>query len=341
MVENHNYGKLIKKSDFINIVKNIAKDYETTYIHNGLAYSPIGEERDIEDLKIGFPRPYTSARKIVFPPQEILYEYRKESNNDWTIYDPLRYEHIALIGVTACDLRGLQKLDLYFREYEDSYYWAKRNNLFVVGSTCLKPTESCYCSYFEGLSNKDLNYDLWVTDIGTWLLVEVGSEKGKKYVADYENATQEHHNIKEKIIKDVENAMGKVPDKTKIFRAFGKKFQDPMWKELKSRCFACGKCNSVCPTCHCFNVIDEISLDGNYGKRIRKWDSCHLWSFSLVAGNHNFRGDLESRVKYRIYDKFYYPQERYSTFQCVGCGRCYDVCSADIDLREVIWRMIE
>lgn len=339
-MQSENSKKIVKKSDLINIIKEIVRDYEISYIHDGNNYTKIQNIEDVENLRIGYPRPYTSSKKIVFPSYETLYEYYKQ-DSDWIINDTLRVENIAVIGITACDLRGLQKLDLYFKEYEDSYYWAKRNNIFIVGSTCTRSMESCYCSYFEGISNKDLIYDLWITDIGSHYLVEIGSKKGEKYVSDREEASEEHVTRKERIIEEVEKTMGKVPDKNKIFRAFSLKTQDPLWKELKSRCLGCGKCNLVCPTCHCFNIKDETSIDGNCGKRVRTWDSCHLWSFSLVAGNHNFRGDLESRVKYRIYDKFYYPQERYSTFQCVGCGRCYDVCSADIDLREVIWRLIE
>ena len=37
-------------------------------------------------------------------------------------------------------------------------------------------------------------------------------------------------------------------------------YNSPLWKELGERCLACGSCTIVCPTCYCFNVVDEVDL---------------------------------------------------------------------------------
>ena len=34
-------------------------------------------------------------------------------------------------------------------------------------------------------------------------------------------------------------------------------FDHPLWKTLALRCHGCGACASVCPTCHCFDIVDE------------------------------------------------------------------------------------
>jgi len=335
------YGaKILPKEEVINLLQKIYDSYDEIYANTGERYEKIECRDDLGKVKLRNPRPYTSAKKIFFLPTQELFGYRK-SNGDWEIEDYLEKKRIAILGMCACDVRGLQRLDLYFKECEDPYYWERRNNSFIVGSTCLNSLESCFCNNFGGLSNEDLQYDLWITDIGRYYLIEVGSEEGMKFVEGLEDASAEHFNAKERIIREIEAEMGPVYSKEKIVRAFSLKTGDILWRELKERCLACGKCNFVCPSCHCFTIYDDISLDGNEGKRIRKWDSCHLWTFAVVAGRHNFREDLESRVRYRIYDKFYYPYERYGVFQCVGCGRCYDVCSADIDLREVLRRLVE
>ena len=38
-------------------------------------------------------------------------------------------------------------------------------------------------------------------------------------------------------------------------------FEDPLLSQLAIRCNGCGACTSVCPTCHCFDIVDE----GCYG----------------------------------------------------------------------------
>jgi len=34
-------------------------------------------------------------------------------------------------------------------------------------------------------------------------------------------------------------------------------FDHPAWKTMALRCHGCGACAGVCPTCHCFDIVDE------------------------------------------------------------------------------------
>jgi Fe-S oxidoreductase len=113
------------------------------------------------------------------------------------------------------------------------------------------------------------------------------------------------------------------------------KFEDELWKEYAEKCVLCGACNFVCPTCHCFTIKDDTNLRGTEGKRIRRWDSCHFKNFALIAGGLNFRGERNSRVKNRLYDKLCYSPQKYGVYSCVGCGRCIRSCPAKIDIREI------
>ena len=48
------------------------------------------------------------------------------------------------------------------------------------------------------------------------------------------------------------------------------------------RCHGCGACASVCPTCHCFDIVDEPEgVDS--GTRRRNWDTCQTAQFTLHA----------------------------------------------------------
>ncbi len=34
-------------------------------------------------------------------------------------------------------------------------------------------------------------------------------------------------------------------------------FDDPIFAETSLRCVGCGACTYTCPTCHCFDIVDE------------------------------------------------------------------------------------
>jgi len=86
----------------------------------------------------------------------------------------------------------------------------------------------------------------------------------------------------------------------------------------------------VCPTCFCFDVKDNVSLNLKDGQRLRQWDGCVLIDFAKVATGENFRHDKASRFRHRIFRKGKYILERYGRFGCVGCGRCATACLAEI-----------
>ena len=52
-------------------------------------------------------------------------------------------------------------------------------------------------------------------------------------------------------------------------------------------CVGCGTCAYVCPSCHCFDVVDEG--DWRRGERVRNWDSCAFGHFTAHASGHNPR----------------------------------------------------
>ena len=117
---------------------------------------------------------------------------------------------------------------------------------------------------------------------------------------------------------------------------FDRSFDSKVWEDLNKRCVACGNCTNVCPTCYCFDIIDEPNLDLNTGARYRRWDSCQSEPFAKVAGNENFRKERSKRQRHRYMRKFKYPVDKYSRYFCTGCGRCSRTCMAKIKLKETI-----
>ena len=114
-------------------------------------------------------------------------------------------------------------------------------------------------------------------------------------------------------------------------------FDHPIWKEVAERCLACGACTYLCPTCHCFDIQDEVMKSS--GQRVRNWDSCMFPLFTLHGSGHNPRTRQGERWRQRLQHKFNYYVENFGCTACVGCGRCIVNCPVNIDIREVLERV--
>jgi ferredoxin len=102
-------------------------------------------------------------------------------------------------------------------------------------------------------------------------------------------------------------------------------------------CLRCGICTYMCPTCHCFDINDEVHSSAPLtGKRIRTWDTCQFPDFTMHSSGHNPRPDKASRLRQRIMHKFQYFVETYKNYQCTGCGRCITKCPVSIDIIDVL-----
>jgi ferredoxin len=105
------------------------------------------------------------------------------------------------------------------------------------------------------------------------------------------------------------------------------------------RCHGCGACASVCPTCHCFDIVDEHD-SSEAGVRRRNWDSCQTAKFTLHASGHNPRASQSERFRQRIQHKFSIYPKRFGEILCTGCGRCSRVCPGGMNLPEILGDLI-
>ncbi len=94
---------------------------------------------------------------------------------------------------------------------------------------------------------------------------------------------------------------------------------------------ACAHAN--CPTCHCFDIVDEGNIKGGY--RARNWDSCQYANFTSHASGHNPRASQADRQRQRVYHKFYIYPEKFGEVLCTGCGNCTRNCPAGLGILNV------
>lgn len=284
-------------------------------------------------------------KKFFMPQRENLIEYNLGAGLD--ISAVVEQEKMALFGVHTCDLAGIQCLNMVFSERPKDYnYLLRKRQITIIGLEC-----NDYCDEFASCNIVNASmpsggYDLFLTDLGDYFVVHVNTQSGDEMVDAakvFEKPTRTHfeefmalRDNKRKIFKN------EIPIEARdIPELFERSFESEVWKELEQKCLSCGNCTAVCPTCYCFDVIDEMNLDLKGGRRFRKWYSCQLEPFAKVAGGENFRKSRAARQRHRYYRKFEYPAAKFSRFFCTGCGRCSRTCMADIRLKDTLNSLIK
>lgn len=289
------------------------------------------------DAVLDYNRTILPPKKYFLPPCETLLRYRHGAGYVAASEDLGR--RIVLFGVHACDIYGLNILEEVFAgKFPDPYFQARRKNIAIIGIDCT-PDEHCFCRSMRA-DFVDRGFDLFLNDIGDYYLAFVGTARGDDMVLAagslFEPVSRE----------DIDEYKRRSEAKRKAFQIdveirdlpeiFEMEYQAGIWEELGKRCLSCGSCSMVCPTCYCYDVVDEVELGSRDGNRVRQWDSCLFSSHALVAGGENFRESRASRIKFRFYHKQRGFVAEYGRPSCIGCGRCIEACPVNIDIIEVL-----
>jgi len=331
---------VMEKSAMDSLISLLRKKGYEVYgpVHKG-PESVFAKVTNASDLALDYVVTILSPKKYLYAPSEKLFSFNadnfgiKESSNG--------AGKQALLAVHPCDLNGIQILDKVRTSgaaFEDPKYKERRNNTLIVGLNCSKAGNECFCTSFGTGPDAKEGYDLLLTDLGDRYLVEGGTEAGKAIIADLKlkKATAADTQEKEKRTKIVRQSIKRSINTDGLPKLLDKNFNHEIWMKLKDDCFSCGACTTVCPTCYCFNVVDNVDFSLKNGERVRNWDFCQLVEFGQVALGGNFRKDRDARVKQWIYHKLNYFPQQYGSFQCVGCGRCIKACTKGIDITNIV-----
>jgi ferredoxin len=178
--------------------------------------------------------------------------------------------------------------------------------------------------------------DVLLTDLGDTYLAEFLTDKGRNLLTYFGDTKADEAAAKQKetIAAQAASAIkSQIPAK-EIKPWLDANFEHPFWNTIHQKCLACGTCTYLCPTCHCFDITDEVK--GADGKRIRNWDSCMYWLFTKETSGHNPRSSQKERWRQRLMHKFRYYVDNFGAISCVGCGRCVLYCPVNIDIRKIV-----
>ncbi|MFW6285956.1 MAG: 4Fe-4S dicluster domain-containing protein [Nanoarchaeota archaeon] len=316
--ENINGYKLPKKkiNKFLKYLEEFGKVYAPTNKNNWIHLEEFNNPKDITFEGLS----WYSAKKHVLKQKDILFEF---NNNQ--IIKSQDNEKKVLFGLRLCDLNSFRINDVLFLKQNPKHenYEQRRKNLLLIGLWCDKPIdEYCFCDSL----NLENYYDLCLFDRGKYFHIKTGSLKGLEIVNNMKLDTDTNYSPQ---IPRCKNKLLTI-DIAKYFN------RDDIWQKGATKCLSCGNCTSLCPTCLCFDIEDEVNLDLVSGKRISKWDSCMYRDFTLVAGNNVFRDERLKRFKHRFYHKLDYFKKKTNMVMCTGCGRCIRGCPTKIDWIELI-----
>ena len=287
-----------------------------------------------EELRLDYDVTILPPKKEFFPAAQDLVRF--DAGRFEGCVEPVEK---VLFGVHFYDVKALDMTDALFREKnEDRNYTAHREAATVVVSSIQNASPRAFWASV-GSEVKPRGHDAWLTRISGGHVYEAVTPKGAALLAFGAFAPASEGQV-QAAREANEAALKKCPQKLegssaanarKVRAAFG---QEALWTKFAQDCFSCGSCNTVCPTCYCFDVQDWWNVDQKSGARTRFWDACLTEDFaqiSLGAGaSENFREERAERFRHRFMRKAAYLNEKLGGPACVGCGRCSAACTADI-----------
>ena len=288
-----------------------------------------------EPLTLEFKNFLRSPKALFLPQDQTLLEYQ---DGKWE--EPaFAVRQMLLFGVRPCDARALPALDKVFLEGEqsDPYYARLREKTTVIALACTRTMSSCFCTSVGGGPGDAAGSDLLAVDLEAELLLKAQTGRGEEllgFAADtLAEATPGAIQAAEELIAGAEGQLAPVMT-AESARRLRQAYESPLWDTAGRKCLGCGTCSFLCPTCHCFDISDELR-DGA-GRRVRTWDCCAFPQFTAHASGHNPRPSPKERWRQRIMHKFRYSVENFGISFCVGCGRCIRYCPVSMDLRAAL-----
>jgi ferredoxin len=276
----------------------------------------------------GFIRPANSIKEFVFPRHEVLYGYQFKGKRIEMTPAELPTTEQVVVGARPCDAAALAILDGVFNwDSRDQSYDRRRELTTVVTLACRRHDDFCFCTSVGSGPTDTRGSDVLLLALGDDKYeVRCLTEKGRKLFA---GATSE----------STEQAPAVEGPAVKFDLAAVKEFLDagyerPEWQAATLRCLGCGACAFTCPTCHCFDIVDEGNASG--GVRARNWDACQFSMFTQHASGHNPRNVQPQRQRQRIHHKFQIYPEKFGAVLCTGCGNCARNCPVNMGVLPVL-----
>ena len=159
-------------------------------------------------VSTGYIQTTESSKDIAFPRAEKILDYTKNKDGMSVKGIDLKdIPEVILWGVRPCDAMGIGELSAIFNwDYKDEIYNNRLAKITVLGFSCSRADESCFCTSVGGNPGNTDGSDILFTRMGDDgdYLAEVLTEKGQAIVAIASGLFEKSEtDEKEKFLADV------------------------------------------------------------------------------------------------------------------------------------------
>jgi sulfhydrogenase subunit beta (sulfur reductase) len=249
------------------------------------------------------------------------------------VHDEDEGQPILIFGSRPCDAAGVAILDsILLGSINDLRYRKRRERATIVTLACSRCDDACFCASMGYGPHDPTASDVLLLPAGDQFVVKAISARGKAWL--------ESVGLREDTDAGGADPPPEIKRKvnTEGLKAWlDGNFASDRWRTVSENCVSCGTCYFLCPTCHCFDITDEVSL--SRGERVRIWDCCSFANFTKMAG-HQPRVGRHARYRQRVMHKFSYCPDNSGKVACVGDGRCIRHCPYGVDICEVIENLL-
>jgi ferredoxin len=288
---------------------------------------------------LDFANSQVPPKGVFFPQSERIFGFSLASA-EAGIKEPPATEKRVILGMRPCDARSLLILDNIFNGelYKNTSYVDKREKTVVITLGCNQPDSTCFCTSLGGSPFAKDGSDLLLVDLGEEYIAQAVTDKGRQFLEEqktyFTEATEASIKKMDGIMQPTEASVKPEVSIDGLKEKLDNLFSNPVWGTLSEKCLGCAVCTYLCPTCHCFDITDEVTRQT--GERVRTWDSCMFPQFTQEASGANPRPTGKERMRQRIMHKFSYFPDNCGVIACVGCGRCIKHCPVNLDVRELL-----
>ena len=273
-----------------------------------------------------------SIKQFFFPRSEPLLDFDRTPDGV-DLHEPTtEFPNTLIYGCRPCDAASLPTMDaLYGWDTRDSFWFQRREATTIVAIACTTADPSCFCTAVGGAPDATTGSDILLTPIDdTTFLAEIITPKGQALIDLAPTLFTDGTADKQAATQPARDTLPPPLDLDAVTTWLADHFDDEHYAQWSLKCLGCGCCTFLCPTCHCFDIVDEGSF--RHGQRRKNWDACQFPTFTLHASGHNPRPDQAARWRQRLQHKFNYYVQKFDLRSCVGCGRCIRSCPVNMNI---------